>query len=71
MGVSLCYLRGRSIGAFGWGLLRLLDSDFRTSSADSLHYVDELGLRRHHPINDSVDGLLQCLILQHGFSDFF
>ena len=29
MGVSLCYLRGGSIGAFGWGLLGLLASDFR------------------------------------------
>lgn len=29
VGVSLCYLRGGSIGAFGWGLLRLLASDFR------------------------------------------
>ena len=37
MGVSLCYLRGRSIGAFGWGLLRLLDSDFRIGRSMKKH----------------------------------
>lgn len=59
MGVSLCYLRGRSIGAFGWGLLRLLVSDFRMGSTRTWRgkSVYNPWTRKRHPLSLG-DGVL-------------
>lgn len=46
MGVSLCYLRGWPIGAFGWGLLRLLVSDFRIGAREGAMKKQSLTSRR-------------------------
>lgn len=55
MGVSLCYLRGGSIGAFGWGLLRLLVSDFCIGSERRLRKNQFLPAGRQSATRYAID----------------